>query len=126
MSGSNERLDTSAWISPRQIAASANTNGAVWSVTSSDLNLNVVVISDDQPIQRHLNSEVDVVVVAVDGRGVVMVDEDEFRLEPQQVLVIPKGTWRSIRPDGRSFAYMTIHRRRAGLWPTSEHDRSTG
>ncbi len=124
MTGSNERPDTSAWISPRQIAASANTNGAVWSLTSSDLNLNVVVISADAPIQRHLNREVDVVVVAVDGQGIVTVDEDEFRLQPQQVLVVPKGSWRSIRADGRSFAYMTIHRRRAGLWPTSGQTES--
>ncbi|HMM42032.1 MAG TPA: AraC family ligand binding domain-containing protein [Thermomicrobiales bacterium] len=119
MSGSNERPATSAWISPRQIAASARANGAVWSLTSADLNMNVVVISADSPIQRHLNREVDVVVVAVDGQGVVKVDEEEFRLGPPEVLVIPKGTWRSIQPVGASFAYMTIHRRRAGLWPTS-------
>ncbi|HCG29209.1 MAG TPA: hypothetical protein PK593_03790 [Thermomicrobiales bacterium] len=118
MTGSNERLETSAWINPRQIAAAANVNGAVWSLTSSDLNMNVVVISADTPIQRHLNREVDVVVIAVAGEGIVLVDEDEYRLNPQEVLVIPVGAWRSVRPAGTSFSYMTIHRRRAGLWPT--------
>lgn len=124
MSGSNERPETSAWISPRQIAAGATTKGAVWSLTSADLNLNVVVITDDSPIPRHLNREVDVVVVAVEGQGVVLVDEEEFSLEPPQVLVIPKGSWRSIQPAGVSFAYMTIHRRRPGLWPTNDRPTS--
>ncbi len=120
MSGSNERPATSAWINPRQIAASATANGAVWSLTSADLNMNVVVIAANAPIQRHLNREVDVVVIAVEGEGIVRVDEEEFRLGPQEILVIPKGSWRSIQPAGSSFSYMTIHRRRAGLWPASE------
>lgn len=123
MSRSNEQPATSAWISPRQIAASASVHGAVWSLTSTDLNMNVVVISADTPIQRHLNREVDVVVIAVAGEGLVVVDEDEYRLRPQEVLVIPKGSWRSIRPANATFGYMTIHRRRAGLWPTSDTER---
>lgn len=120
MTESDEQTETSVRISPRRIAARATVTGAVWSQTSDDLNINVVVIGADSPIQRHQNRDVDVVVIAVDGTGVVLVDEEEFRLQPQQVAVIPKGAWRSIASDGASFAYLTIHRRRAGLWPTSD------
>ncbi|HZG67709.1 MAG TPA: hypothetical protein VEZ12_13250 [Herpetosiphonaceae bacterium] len=33
-------------------------------------------------------------------------------------MLIPKGSERSIRCVGEQFAYLSVHRRRRGLWPT--------
>lgn len=81
--------------------------------------MNVVVITNETPIEGHRNNEVDVVVIGVDGTGTVQIDQQDIHVKPRSAVVIPKGTWRSIRSDASRFAYMTIHRRRAGLWPTS-------
>lgn len=119
MSNSTHEPAIGERIAAREIAEAATTTGAIWSITSTDLNMNVVVITHETPIERHRNSEVDVVVIGVAGAGTVIIDEAEIAIQSGNAVVIPKGAWRSIRSGADRFVYMTIHRRRAGLWPTS-------
>jgi quercetin dioxygenase-like cupin family protein len=93
--------------------------GAVWSVASDDLNVNLVVFGNGSGVQAHVNSEVDVLLVGVEGRGRVTVDDIVHVLAAGQAVLVPKGTRRQIQAEGERFAYLTCHRRRPHLWPVN-------
>ena len=88
-----------------------------WGLQTEDLNLNLTVLDADNGVARHTNTEVDVLLVGIDGAGYVEIDGQTLRVGPGQALVVPKGSVRSIRCEGDHFAYLSCHRRRAGLWP---------
>lgn len=93
--------------------------GAVWSAASEDLNVNLVVFGEGAGVQAHVNSEVDVLLVGIEGRGRVIVDEVVHVLTAGRVVLVPKGTRRQIRAEGERFAYLTCHRSRPRLWPVN-------
>ena len=93
--------------------------GPLWTHQSADLNVNLVALDAGQRVAESVNGEVDVLLVGVTGEGVVTVEGHEVRLGAGRALVIPKGTRRAIASAGGRFAYLTCHRRRAGLWPTN-------
>lgn len=99
------------------LAGARDASGPIWTHQSADLNANLLVLADQNAIPAHVNDEVDVLLVGVAGSGVVEIDEVEHSVGPGQLLVIPKGARRAIRGIGDRFAYLTCHRRRAGLWP---------
>lgn len=88
-----------------------------WGLQTEDLNINLVVLDADGGIAHHTNTEVDVLLVGVDGAGYVEIEGQTRRVGPGQALVIPKGSVRSICCVADHFAYLSCHRRRAGLWP---------
>lgn len=88
-----------------------------WKHETGDLNLNLIVLDAGSAMSEHRNAEVDVLLIGVTGEGVVVVEGQEHELAPSRVVVIPKGTTRSIRCDSGRCAYPSCHRRRAGLWP---------
>ena len=100
---------------PRIAAETANRLAA--SLNSADLNVNLLVLDAAATIAEHVNSEVDVFIVAIAGQGEITVDGQPCPLIAGQALVIAKGARRSIRPVSDRFAYLTCHRTRAGLWP---------
>ncbi len=93
--------------------------GAVWSAMSEDLNVNLVVFGDGAGVQAHVNAEVDVLLVGIEGRGRVIVDDVVHVLSTGQAVLVPKGTRRQILAEGERFAYLTCHRRRPRLWPVN-------
>ncbi len=101
----------------RELLEGRNGPGAVWSTVSDDLNVNLVVFGEGAGVQAHVNSEVDVLLVGVEGRGRVIVDDVVHVLKVGQAVLIPKGTRRQIQAEGERFAYLTCHRRRPHLWP---------
>ena len=100
------------------LARHATVEGAVWTVQSSDLNANLIVL-ENRGIDEHVNNEVDVLVVGILGAGQVTIDGVTQRLGVGQVVLIPRGARRDFRPEVGRFAYLTCHRRRLGLWPTT-------
>lgn len=92
--------------------------GPQWGHESEDLDLTLLAWSGEQQVPAHTNNEVDVLMIAVAGRGQIRVGGDEYELVPGEALLIPKGVERSIRCAAESFAYLSVHRRRRGLWPT--------
>ena len=100
------------------LARNATVEGAVWTVQSSDLNANLIVL-EKRGIDEHVNNEVDVLVVGILGAGRVTIDGVTQRLAVGQVVLIPRGARRDFRREAGRFAYLTCHRRRSGLWPTS-------
>lgn len=97
--------------------AEVATNRLAASLASADLNVNLLVLNAEDAIEPHANTEVDVLLVAMVGQGEVVIDDEPVALTPGQVVLIPKGANRAIRPIGGRFAYLTCHRRRAGLRP---------
>jgi mannose-6-phosphate isomerase-like protein (cupin superfamily) len=113
----DDRPETATQVDIPRVLEAADHTGAIWSHSSTDLNINVVVIDPQSPVGSHINNEVDVVVVVVSGSGIIQVGAEEIAVTAPQAVVIPKGSARAIRCDREQLAYLTIHRRRAGLWP---------
>jgi quercetin dioxygenase-like cupin family protein len=106
-----EILDLSAVIA-------AGGSGAILGRESEDLDLNLVRFAGGGGVGAHMNREVDVVVIALAGSGVVRVGSQELRLRAGNAVVIPKNLERAIQSDDQGeFAYLTVHRRRARLMP---------
>jgi mannose-6-phosphate isomerase-like protein (cupin superfamily) len=93
--------------------------GAVWTHASADLNVNLVAFGEGLGVNAHVNSDVDVLLVAIEGQARVVVEDVVHMLRGGQALVIPKGSRREIRSLNGQFTYLTCHRRRPGLWPVN-------
>jgi quercetin dioxygenase-like cupin family protein len=98
-------------------------SGAVWSLPDSDeLNANLVVLAPGDKIGRHVNDEVDVLVVVLSGRGVLVADEVVWHLQPHLTVLVPRGAARKITAaladdaaDDEPLRYLSIHVARGGL-----------
>ncbi len=100
------------------LARASAASGTLWTYGGDDLNANLVLLTAGEVIAPHVNAEVDVLLVGILGQGVVEVDDQRHALAAGQALVVPRGARRAIASSGDRFAYLTCHRRRAGLWPT--------
>jgi mannose-6-phosphate isomerase-like protein (cupin superfamily) len=109
--------DTVSVVDLAALAQESTIRQPVWAFQSADLNVNLLVWGTDEGVVEHVNSEVDVLLVGIAGNGLVEVDGTVYPMRAGQALIIPKGVRRAIRSTGGRFAYLTCHRRRAGLWP---------
>lgn len=100
-------------------------SGPQWSFESTDLDLTLLTWTSQQGIVPHINTEVDVVLVGIDGEGEVAVNDEVYQLRAGQAVLIAKGAKRSLRCISTSWSYLSIHQRRRGLWPTLR-SRETG
>jgi mannose-6-phosphate isomerase-like protein (cupin superfamily) len=91
--------------------------GPLWTQSSADLNVNLITFDAGQGVPPHANHEVDVLIVVVAGDGFLEVDQVSRPIRAGQACLVPKGATRALRSGGGPFAYLTCHRRRAGLWP---------
>lgn len=99
-------------------ATTAGSAGAVWSLGSADLNLNLIHFATGDGVEAHVNAELDVVGVVISGEGTLEVDGSIHELRPGMLFFLPKGARRATLARSDDFAYLTCHRRRAGLMPT--------
>lgn len=98
--------------------ASSDAPNLLGSLVSADLNVNMLRFTGERGIEAHVNREVDVLIVALAGEGVLVADGAPIVLTAGDAVVVPKGTERSIRSNGDRFAYLTCHGQRRGLMPT--------
>ncbi|CAN5856831.1 hypothetical protein BH23ACT11_BH23ACT11_04670 [soil metagenome] len=90
--------------------------GTVWTLEESeDLNANLVRFPSGDGVGEHVNDEVDVVMVGVDGFGAVSVEGREHHLSAGRLVFIPKCARRSVKSHSDEFAYLSIHRTRGPL-----------
>ncbi len=106
------------------LAAETASAGAVWSLASADLNLNLLRFAAGDGVEEHVNNEVDVIGLVLAGEGVLELEGRQERLRPGLFFFVPKGVRRAIRSASADFAYLSCHRRRAGLMPTRAHRSS--
>ena len=101
------------------MAAATAVRGPAWRLTDADLNANLLVFDAGQGIESHVNHAVDVLIVGVAGSGTVTIDDLANPLTPGRVVLIPKGSTRAIVAESDRFAYLTVHRARGGLIPST-------
>jgi quercetin dioxygenase-like cupin family protein len=104
-------------------ADAAIRSGPAWTGVSDDLNVNLLVFQPGEGVAEHVNAEVDVLVIGIRGMGTLTVDGVEHPMRAGSALLIPKGARRGTRAGEEAFAYLTCHRRRAGLWPKRAESR---
>jgi quercetin dioxygenase-like cupin family protein len=107
------------------MAAATAVRGPAWRLTDAELNANLLVFDAGHGIEAHVNHAVDVLIVGVAGSGSVVVDGTATPLSAGRVVLIPKGSERSIRAESDRFAYLTVHRARGGLIPTTSRPDPT-
>ena len=105
------------------IAATTAVRGPAWRLTDAELNANLLVFDTGQGIETHRNDSVDVLVLGVAGRGTLTIEGKPYPLWAGRLLLAPKGSERSIVADSDGFAYLTCHKARAPLLPTTQASR---
>ncbi len=108
----------SALIQARDLLAHASHDGPIWSASSEQLNVNLIRLSAGQAIVPHINADLDVLIVVIAGVGRLTLDQNEQPMRAGDLILIPRGTLRGIVSVDGVLAYLSCHRRRAGLMPT--------
>ncbi len=101
----------------QQLAQTTDARGPVWTDVSDDLNVNLLVFDRERGVDEHVNAEVDVLLIVVNGSGIVTIDGESHSLGPGTTLIVQKGASRSILASSDRFAYISCHRKRPGLMP---------
>jgi quercetin dioxygenase-like cupin family protein len=91
--------------------------GPVFSLQSPDLSCNYLHFDQGEGVPLHINAEVDVVGVVLDGEGFLQVDGEQHLVTEGDFFYIPKGAARKLRSSGGSFTYLSFHARRPCLTP---------
>ncbi len=105
------------FVDLKALSQEASQGGPQWGLACEDLNATLLWWPDQHTITPHVNNEVDVLLLVMDGSGTVVVNGEEIAMSAGQALLIPKGAERAIRSATPSFCYLNIHRRRR-LMPT--------
>ncbi len=92
-------------------------DGAVWSLPrGGDLNANLVHLGRGGAVGAHVNDEVDVLIVGIEGAGWVTTDAARLELRTGTLIAVSKGTERAIEAGTTTdVTYLTVHRARVGL-----------
>jgi mannose-6-phosphate isomerase-like protein (cupin superfamily) len=109
--------NSAALVDLAALLGGADGPGPVWTHTSADLNINLLSFSDGQGVPEHVNNEVDVLLVVIQGQAEIIVDGARCQVAAGQACVILKGSRRAIRAVGGPLGYVSCHKRRAGLMP---------
>ena len=99
------------------VLAHVQHDGPLTSITTSQLNVNLLRLAPGDVIAEHVNTEVDVLLVIVGGAGELVLDGMARPLHAGQIVVVPRGVARSLRCVAESLVYVSCHQRRAGLMP---------
>jgi mannose-6-phosphate isomerase-like protein (cupin superfamily) len=89
--------------------------GPLWGMASEDLNATLLCWAPGHGVAEHVNPDLDVLIVVLDGCGVVRIDRREILLGKGQTLLIRKGASRSIQSGAGGLRYLSVHRKRGGL-----------
>jgi mannose-6-phosphate isomerase-like protein (cupin superfamily) len=83
--------------------------GPLWGMASSDLNATLLVWPAGRELAEDTNTELDVLLVVLEGGGVAVVEHQEHVLVPGNLLLIEKGRSRAIRAGQDGLRYPSIH-----------------
>ena len=97
--------------------------GPLWGMASADLNATLLAWEPGHELAEHVNDELDVLVVVLDGSGGVTVDGTRHELETGTALLVPKGARRAIVAGDEGMRYLTVHRRREPLQIQAQPER---
>jgi mannose-6-phosphate isomerase-like protein (cupin superfamily) len=89
--------------------------GPLWGLASTDLNATLLSWPPDHELAADTNSELDVLLIVLEGGGVARVDDQEHALIPGTALLVRKGSSRVLRAGGYGLLYLSVHKRRGPL-----------
>ena len=89
--------------------------GPLWGLASSDLNATLLAWPPGHELVADTNTELDVLLIVLEGGGVATVDEHEHALLPGDALIVEKGGLRTICAGADGLRYVSVHRRRGPL-----------
>jgi quercetin dioxygenase-like cupin family protein len=102
-------------------------DGVAWSLPrGGDLDANLVHLAAGAELGAHVNEEVDVLLIGVNGTGSVTVNDGRYALRAGTIVAVPKDTKRYVAADtATELLYLTVHLARPGLRiqpdPTTRH-----
>ena len=89
--------------------------GALWGMASAELNATLLAWPPGQGLVEQTASDLDVLVIVLEGGGAATVDGQEHELVPGSALLIEKGRTRAITAGADGLRYLSVHRRRGPL-----------
>jgi mannose-6-phosphate isomerase-like protein (cupin superfamily) len=89
--------------------------GPLWGMASGDLNATLLVWPPGHELVAETNSDLDVLLIVLEGGGIATVDEQEHALVAGGALLVEKGSSRAIRAGADGVRYVSVHRRRGPL-----------
>lgn len=107
-----------------EVLDSSTASGALWAFETDDLDCSLVNWKAGEGVVDHINSEVDVLIIVLQGDGTLTIDGSQFDLALGFAALIPKGATRSISGGPEGLAYTSIHKRRKRLMPTDPSART--
>jgi quercetin dioxygenase-like cupin family protein len=108
---------TSEHGTPVDLARVAGERGPLWGLQSDDLNATLLAWPAGAGVAEHVNDELDVLVLVLDGSASVRVDGAVHELSPGELLLVPRGSPRALAAGDGGVRYLSIHRRRGPLVP---------
>ena len=114
--------DTHGTGLPVDLAAGSGV-GPLWAMASEDLNATLLAWPAGHEIAEHVNAELDVLVVVLEGSLTVAIDDEPHAVGAPGAILVPRGARRAIRAGGDGVRYLSVHRRRGRLQitPVVEH-----
>ncbi len=106
-----------------EVLDSSTASGALWAFETDDLDCSLVNWNSGEGVVDHVNAEVDVLIIVLQGDGALAIDGCQFALAPGFATLIPKGATRSIASGSGGLAYVSVHKRRKRLMPTDPATR---
>ena len=89
--------------------------GPLWGMASRDLNATLLAWPPCHEVEEHTNTELDVLLIVLEGEGQAVVDQREHALAPGHALLIDKGSARTLRAGDDGLRYLSVHSRRPPL-----------
>ncbi|MEU8483287.1 hypothetical protein [Streptomyces sp. NPDC048641] len=97
--------------------ADASRTGALWKLDGAarQLDANLVRLPAATVVTEHVEPDLDVLLVVLEGDGSLQHAGEEEQLAPGALVFVPRGERRSVTAGPDGLAYLTAHRRRPGL-----------
>ncbi|MFK8907808.1 hypothetical protein [Streptomyces sp. YS-3] len=98
-------------------AAEQGQGGALWRLAEEgrQLDANLVRLPPDASVAEHVESDLDVLLVVVEGTGRLDNGVERQTLAPGTVAWLPRTARRALSAGPDGLAYLSVHRRRPGL-----------
>ena len=89
--------------------------GPVWGASSADLNATLLQWPPGGGPAEHVNEQLDVLYVVLEGSLTLSVDGEPRELVAGEVTIVDKGVRRAVVAGADGVRYLTAHVRRGGL-----------
>ena len=99
------------------LSAPADASGSIWKLEphTRGLDCNVIAIPAGEEIGRHEGPDLDVVIVVLDGSGVLETEEGTITLDKGSMVWLPKISVRRFVAGDQGLRYFSVHTRKRGL-----------